>query len=786
MPSFFRKKPIQPPKKQKTIHNFSNHSLSAAETSLLEKGLSFSPTPSYNIENHKDILKSFNQFCHSAAKLSKNSRISDASLFNTPHPTLQLYKPMKFLKSPHQHQNLLTVLNTHPLLDNFLNTTKIKLDEQLPLILSSSQHNISKSEAKALNTLAKNKDIIIKPADKNLGIVILNTNDYISECLKHLSSNTYTTASNFPSNLKTILLNTLIKFKEELANNIIKHRSIYNHLQPCDNHSTPLFYGLPKIHKEFRSCPPVRPIVAHTNSLLSRTAKFLDFNLQPLAGSYPDYLCNSTDLIKVLSSFTIPKNSTLVTLDIVNLYPSIPQQQCLKTIYEELRNKQHLLMFDPNLIIQLLEIHLHNNFFSFADCIFHQTIGIPMGASFSPTAANIFMSVFFRSFFQVNNFTPLLFKRYIDDVFMIWHDTQSLSSFVTKLNKFHPNIKFTVVESKSCVNFLDLKISVDDGTLKIQTFEKPNNLHQYLHYSSFHHKATHQSIIIGECVRYIRSNSEESTYLLIRNTFKERLIQRKYPIKLIDKCFRRVSYSNRKQYIASSVRKSDPTRLRPILKCPLPPNPNLLTKVVLQDTPEVNHLLKKPLILFTSRKNLQKHLVRANINPTSDQFFHILETCSIPVDIMSPTTPQIPQLPPLITQPSPKKCNQKQCTICSHFNPSPYFKSYVTKERFRIRKSYSCNSISVVYLISCKRCHKQYVGQTTKALKHRINRHRTSINTNIKFIWLAKHFNFPDHTISDLSVQVIEDCMPQDLKVTESFWIYKLKTYTPFGLNVKK
>ena len=30
-------------------------------------------------------------------------------------------------------------------------------------------------------------EIIIKPADKNLGIVLLTTDDYIAQCTKHLS-----------------------------------------------------------------------------------------------------------------------------------------------------------------------------------------------------------------------------------------------------------------------------------------------------------------------------------------------------------------------------------------------------------------------------------------------------------------------------------------------------------------------------------------------------------------------------------------------------------------------
>lgn len=36
-------------------------------------------------------------------------------------------------------------------------------------------------------------------------------------------------------------------------------------------------------------------------------------------------------------------------------------------------------------------------------------------------------------------------------------------------------------------------------------------------------------------------------------------------------------------------------------------------------------------------------------------------------------------------------------------------------------KPYTCNSSSIIYLITCRKCHKQYVGLTTTSLKERLN-----------------------------------------------------------------
>lgn len=188
-----------------------------------------------------------------------------------------------------------------------------------------------------------------------------------------------------------------------------------NHLLPKEKHQIPRFYGLPNIHKppNSNSIPPVRPIISHSNSLLTPSVKFLDHILQPLARSYSDYLHNSTSLIKTLATFKVPHNSLLVSLDIVNLFPSIPQNDCLQIIYQEMITLAHLLIFDPNFIIQLLTIHINNNFFEFLNIPFQQIVGSAMGTAFSPTIANIYISVLLERFLTTIDTKPLLLARYI-------------------------------------------------------------------------------------------------------------------------------------------------------------------------------------------------------------------------------------------------------------------------------------------------------------------------------------------------------------------------------------
>ena len=95
------------------------------------------------------------------------------------------------------------------------------------------------------------------------------------------------------------------------------------------------------------------------------------------------------DLIIQLEEFTVTEEIVLVTLDVTNLYPSIPQQECINIIHEEMFKHTDLIIFDPNLISHLLQVNINNNYFNFAETTFIQQQGRAMGASFSPTIANI-------------------------------------------------------------------------------------------------------------------------------------------------------------------------------------------------------------------------------------------------------------------------------------------------------------------------------------------------------------------------------------------------------------
>ena len=130
------------------------------------------------------------------------------------------------------------------------------------------------------------------------------------------------------------------------------------------------------------------------------------------------------------------------------------------------------------------------------------------------------------------------------------------------------------------------------------------------------------------------------------------------------------------------------------------------------------------------------------------------------------------------------RCN-KPCAICHYVNVTHELKGNQTDTTHKIMGNFNCNTVGVIYLVSCNKCSKQYVGQTFRKFRIRINEHVYDIK-NQKDTVCAHHFNSKGHSLDNFRVQIIEKVMPNDthtLLEREKLWIQRLITRIPFGLN---
>jgi len=93
----------------------------------------------------------------------------------------------------------------------------------------------------------------------------------------------------------------------------------------------------------------------------------------------------------------------------------------------------------------MLGLILKENSFQFSRKDYLQTHGAAMGTKMAVVFANILMANIEKEILRQSTYKPLVWKRFIDDVFSLWNITEDeVDDFIVLANKFHPTINFTV------------------------------------------------------------------------------------------------------------------------------------------------------------------------------------------------------------------------------------------------------------------------------------------------------------------------------------------------------
>ena len=100
-----------------------------------------------------------------------------------------------------------------------------------------------------------------------------------------------------------------------------------------------------------------------------------------------------------------------------------------------------------------------------------------MGTKMAVAFANIFMSAIETEIINKSPHKPLVWKRFIDDIFSLWNvDKEEIYSFIELANNHHPTIKFTAEVSETETTFPDTCI------YKGERFKKESILHVCTHF----------------------------------------------------------------------------------------------------------------------------------------------------------------------------------------------------------------------------------------------------------------------------------------------------------------
>ena len=525
------------------------------------------------------------------------------------------------------------------------------------------------------------------------------------------------------------------------------------------------FYFLPKIHKTGN---PGRPIISGNGTATEKISKFVDLLIQPLVPSLPSYVQDTTDFIRKIGEIkNLPQDTILATLDVSSLYTNIPNQEGISACtaaFSPIRGKTPT----KKDLGELMHLILTNNNLIFGDHHYLQIHGTAMGTKMAPSFANLFMGNFEQKFLSRQNLKPQIWLRFIDDIFMIWpHGEDCLKIFIENINSFHPTIKFTADYSKVSVHFLDTTVTIENGSLKTDLFNKPTDKHNYLLPSSCHPPHCTRNIPYSQALRIKRICSSETDFAIRTNELSGHLRNRQYFRGSVENAIKKAKDIPRSQTLTYKTRQRNSDRVPLVTEYHpgLPPLAKFIKKHLptLQSTVRLRSIFPHPpVVAFSRPSNLRDILVRARFQDKAS-FEENNENfgCS----------------------PCPSNCK-----TCALVDCTKRFQSNQNARTFKIRQSINCLSKNVIYLIYCNLCGVQYVGESKNSLRMRMTQHRSAIKTKKVEQPVANHFNLPHHSITNLRVIAIDQndaWTDKTRKAKENFWELNLKTTVPFGLNIR-
>ena len=282
----------------------------------------------------------------------------------------------------------------------------------------------------------------------------------------------------------------------------------------------------------------------------------MDHFIQPLVPLQKSYVRDSGHFLWLLENINLPNTPILCTLDVTSLYTNIPNSEGISTVRQQLAHTR-----DPNLnptnasICNLLKLVLTWNNFQFNNTHFLQVGGTTMGTKLAPSFANIFMEWFEEKYIYSYTKQPLLWKRYIDDVFMIWqHGQKELDLFVKYLNNCHETIKFTEESSHLIINFLDITVTVGpQNNLVTSLYCKPTDSHNCLLYASEHPRHLLRGIPCSQFSRVRRICSNIMDFRQNSLMLLSHFIRRGYPTKLVTEAMRKAELQDQDALIAKNA-----------------------------------------------------------------------------------------------------------------------------------------------------------------------------------------------------------------------------------------
>ena len=241
------------------------------------------------------------------------------------------------------------------------------------------------------------------------------------------------------------------------------------------------------------------------------------------------------------------------------------------------------------------------------------------------------------------------------------------------------------------------------------------------------------------------------------------LLSRDYKAKIIDSAIEKAREIPRTQALKRVHKEKSSSRPVFVVNYDprLPSIPGIINKhwrTMTQD-PRLKEIFPEPpLVAYKRPQNIRDKVIRSKVPP--------LESSR-----------------PKRNTPGMKKCHK--CAICPFVLESPLAKATATNFKININYSVDCSTKNIIYLLGCRKCPQQYIGETERSLRERFTEHKGYVNTKNLTKATGIYFNEKGPNISDMQISIIEKVLNQDpqfRKQREKMFIQKFNSNYK-GLN---
>jgi hypothetical protein len=309
--------------------------------------------------------------------------------------------------------------------------------------------------------------------------------------------------------------------------------------------------------------------------------------------------------------------------------------------------------------------------------------------------------------------------------------------------------------------------SLEADVLQTRVFFKPTDTHQLLDKHSFHPKHTSKGVLKSQLLRFKRISSCVDDYNNACSILFEALRKRNYSKSLLRKMKRDIWLDNQ------DLHPKDKTLTDKLLPIIIPYNNVGISLVrTWKKAISQNEIFKDARLIaaYCNSKNLHKHLIRSEF-----------------------TAADAPNAGRRVDRPienrfvGSRRCPSLKCKACNYIVEANSFTSSENGRTFKLTSGFTCKSSNICYLVTCRACRKQYVGETGRSLAERITDHLSAIRLN-KPTPIGVHFNQQGHSNKHFSILAIDkfddagNCL-NFRRLKETTWQHLLQTAHPLGIN---